>query len=86
MTYFYLRMGEELARLQQEVVRLSQELDQTISEKEQAAQYGLVLLEEKDGLEARCQVSFIKSIKPIFPFQPFDFFTETLNKLFLNFV
>ena len=56
-------MGEELARLQQEVVRLSQELDQTISEKEQAAQYGLVLLEEKDGLEARCQVSFINSRK-----------------------
>lgn len=34
---------------------MSQELDQTISEKEQAAQYGLVLLEEKDALEARCQ-------------------------------
>ena len=63
MIYFYFRMGEELARLQQEVVRLSQELDQTISEKEQAAQYGLVLLEEKDGLEARCQVSFINSRK-----------------------
>ena len=51
-------MGEpELVRLQQEVVRLQQELDQTVAEKEQAAQYGLVLLEEKDGLEARCQVS-----------------------------
>jgi len=49
-------MGDaELARLQQELVRLSQELDQTVAEKEQAAQYGLVLLEEKDGLEARCQ-------------------------------
>ena len=48
-------MGD-VARLEQEVVRLSQELDQTISEKEQAAQYGLVLLEEKDALEARCQV------------------------------
>ena len=49
-------MGD-VVRLEQEVVRLSQELDQTISEKEQAAQYGLVLLEEKDALEARCQVS-----------------------------
>ncbi len=76
-------MGEELARLQQEVVRLSQELDQTISEKEQAAQYGLALLEEKDGLEARCQVSFFLE-KLVFHFN--HFLKETLNKLFLNFV
>ena len=59
-------MGEQL-RLEQEVIRLTQELDQAVAEKEQAAQYGLVLLEEKDALEARCQVSattcytFIKS-------------------------
>ena len=33
-----------------------QELDQTSSDKIQSAQYGLVLLEEKEGLEARCQV------------------------------
>ena len=32
-----------------------QELDQTSSDKIQSAQYGLVLLEEKEGLEARCQ-------------------------------
>jgi len=44
-----------VVRLRQEVVRLSQELDQTVAEKEQAAQYGLVLLEEKDSLDARCQ-------------------------------
>ena len=56
-------MGDaELSRLQQEVVRLSQELDQTVAEKEQAAQYGLVLLEEKDGLEARCQVTRTEKI------------------------
>lgn len=47
-------MSEQL-RLEQEVIRLSQELDQAVAEKEQAAQYGLVLLEEKDSLEARCQ-------------------------------
>ena len=51
-------MGDvEVVQLRQEVVRLSQELDQTVAEKEQAAQYGLVLLEEKDSLDARCQVS-----------------------------
>ena len=49
-------MSEQL-RLEQEVIRLTQELDQAVAEKEQAAQYGLVLLEEKDALEARCQVS-----------------------------
>lgn len=49
-------MGDsELERLRQEVVRLTVELDRTSAEKEQAAQYGLVLLEEKDGLELRCQ-------------------------------
>ena len=47
---------EELATLRQEVIRLTQELDQTSSEKIQSAQYGLVLLEEKENLEARCQV------------------------------
>jgi hypothetical protein len=48
-------MGEQLC-VDQEVIRLTQELDQAVAEKEQAAQYGLVLLEEKDSLEARCQV------------------------------
>ena len=42
---------EELATLRQEVIRLTQELDQTSSEKIQSAQYGLVLLEEKENLE-----------------------------------
>lgn len=50
-------LQQELDTLRQEVVRLTQELDQTSSEKIQSAQYGLVLLEEKEGLEARCQVS-----------------------------
>ena len=50
---------DELERLRQEVVRLTQELDQTSSEKIQSAQYGLVLLEEKESLDARCQVEMI---------------------------
>ena len=56
-----MRMEEELEKLRQEVVRLTQELDQTSSEKIQSAQYGLVLLEEKENLEARCQVSEYES-------------------------
>ncbi len=36
-----------------ELARLSLELEQTSSEKNQAAQYGLVLLEEKEQLEIR---------------------------------
>ena len=43
--------GEEL---RQEIERLTRELDQTSSEKIQSAQYGLVLLEEKEQLELRC--------------------------------
>ena len=50
-------LEQEVATLRQEVIRLTQELDQTSSEKIQTAQYGLVLLEEKENLEARCQVS-----------------------------
>lgn len=46
---------DDMERLKQENIRLHQELDQTSSEKIQSAQYGLVLLEEKEGLEARCQ-------------------------------
>jgi len=45
----------EVDQLRQEVIRLTQELDQTSSDKIQSAQYGLVLLEEKEGLESRCQ-------------------------------
>ena len=41
-------------QLRQEVDRLQRELDQTSSEKIQSAQYGLVLLEEKEQLEMRC--------------------------------
>ena len=37
--------------LRSEVDRLQRELDQTSSEKIQSAQYGLVLLEEKEQLE-----------------------------------
>merc|ERR1719450_2093578 len=40
--------------LRLEVERLQRELDQTSSEKIQSAQYGLVLLEEKEQLEIRC--------------------------------
>ena len=50
-------LEQEVATQRQEVIRLTQELDQTSSEKIQSAQYGLVLLEEKENLEARCQVS-----------------------------
>ena len=40
--------------LRREVERLSRELDQASAEKVQSAQYGLVLLEEKERLEVRC--------------------------------
>ena len=53
-------MRKEVESLKQEVVRLTQELDQTSSEKIQSAQYGLVLLEEKENLESRCQVRCVK--------------------------
>ena len=55
---------QELDTLRQEVIRLTQELDQTSSEKIQSAQYGLVLLEEKENLEARCQVRLLTISKP----------------------
>ena len=41
------------AELRDEIARLTRELDQTSSEKNQAAQYGLALLEEKEQLEIR---------------------------------
>ena len=37
-----------------EIERLTRELDQTNSEKIQSAQYGIVLLEEKENLQQRC--------------------------------
>lgn len=48
-------LTEEVESMRLEIIRLTQELDQTSSDKIQSAQYGLVLLEEKEGLEARCQ-------------------------------
>jgi len=44
-----------LEELKREVERLSRELDQAVSEKIQSAHYGLVLLEEKDGLVLKCE-------------------------------
>jgi protein bicaudal D len=41
--------------LKQEIERLRRELDQAVSEKIQSAHYGLVLLEEKDGLALKCE-------------------------------
>ncbi|XP_045623810.2 protein bicaudal D isoform X2 [Procambarus clarkii] len=46
---------ESIDTLKEELERLNQELDQTSSEKNQAAQYGLVLLEEKESLHSRCE-------------------------------
>lgn len=48
-------METELERLKAEVERLSRELDQASSDKVQSAQYGLVLLEEKESLQQRCE-------------------------------
>lgn len=47
--------SELTSELQQEIERLSRELDQASSEKIQSAQYGLVLLEEKETLQQRCE-------------------------------
>lgn len=46
--------AEGVEVLRAEVERLSRELDQASSEKVQSAQYGLVLLEEKESLQQRC--------------------------------
>ncbi|XP_063597022.1 protein bicaudal D-like isoform X1 [Penaeus indicus] len=46
---------ESIDNLKQELERLNLELDQTSSEKNQAAQYGLVLLEEKESLQTRLE-------------------------------
>ncbi|XP_042874742.1 protein bicaudal D-like [Penaeus japonicus] len=46
---------ESIDNLKQELERLNLELDQTSSEKNQAAQYGLVLLEEKESLQSRLE-------------------------------
>lgn len=44
-----------MEELKQEIERLRRELDQAVSEKIQSAHYGLVLLEEKDGLAIKCE-------------------------------
>lgn len=41
--------------LKAEIERLTRELDQALSEKVQSAQYGLVLLEEKEMLQQKCE-------------------------------
>lgn len=46
---------ELTSELQKEIERLSRELDQASSEKIQSAQYGLVLLEEKETLQQKCE-------------------------------
>lgn len=45
----------EIETLKAEVERLTRELDQASSEKIQSAQYGLVLLDEKENLQQRCE-------------------------------
>jgi len=47
-------MAADGVDLRLEVERLTRELDRASSEKVQSAEYGLVLLEEKEALEARC--------------------------------
>ena len=46
---------ESIDFLTREIERLTRELDQTNSEKIQSAQYGIVLLEEKENLQLRCE-------------------------------
>jgi protein bicaudal D len=50
-------MGSDMdaEQLRQEITRISRELDQTQSEKVQAAQYGMGLLEENSKLNARVE-------------------------------
>ncbi|KAJ8973381.1 hypothetical protein NQ317_012096 [Molorchus minor] len=45
----------EIELLKNEIERLTRELDQASSEKVQSAQYGLVLLEEKNELQQKCE-------------------------------
>lgn len=44
-----------IEHLKSEIERLNRELDQASCEKVQSAQYGLVLLEEKEHLQQRCE-------------------------------
>jgi len=45
----------DMETLSQEIERLTRELDQTNSEKIQSAQFGIVLLSEKQALQQRCE-------------------------------
>lgn len=45
----------DIELLKSEIERLTRELDQASSEKVQSAQYGLVLLEEKNELQQKCE-------------------------------
>lgn len=48
-------VSNETEILKSEIERLTRELDQASSEKIQSAQYGLVLLQEKEELQLRCE-------------------------------
>lgn len=48
-------LSHTVTELKEEIERLTRELDQASSEKIQSAKYGLVLLEEKQSLEQRCE-------------------------------
>jgi protein bicaudal D len=48
-------MSNEVENLRTEIERLTRELDQVSSENIQSAQYGLVLLEEKQNLQHKCE-------------------------------
>lgn len=47
--------SQELESLRSEIERLTRELDQASSENIQSAKYGLVLLEEKQNLQVKCE-------------------------------
>ncbi|KAA0196649.1 hypothetical protein HAZT_HAZT004309, partial [Hyalella azteca] len=50
-----MEINDDPQSLQLEIERLTNELDHTSNQKTQAAQYGLVLLEEKESLKTRCE-------------------------------
>lgn len=45
----------DVEKLSQEIERLTRELDQTNSEKIQSAHFGIVLLDEKQALQRKCE-------------------------------
>lgn len=66
--------------LRSEVDRLQRELDQTSSEKIQSAQYGLVLLEEKEQLEVNEQHN-TTGYSPILTYSFKSFFLNNADSL-----